>query len=78
MLMALSTTFIATIGQMPSTALNTVRTRQATRFSARKRSTLACIREKTSRALPPQPRTSSQWSASVFTRGDYRPDGPAT
>ena len=67
MLMALRTTFIATIGQMPRTALKTIRIRHATRLSARKRSTRACMREKTRSALPPQPSTSSQ-----FTRGDYR------
>ena len=37
--------FIATIGQISRTALNTTSTTQATRLSTRKRSTLACIRE---------------------------------
>jgi len=39
------TMFIATIGQMPSIALKITRMMQATRFSSRKRSTLACISE---------------------------------
>jgi hypothetical protein len=40
-----STAFIATIGQMPSSALNATSTRLATRFSTRNRSTRACSSE---------------------------------
>jgi O-antigen/teichoic acid export membrane protein len=54
------TTFIATIGQICRIALKTIRMRQATRLSTRKRSTRACINEKISSADPTQPSASNQ------------------
>ncbi len=45
MLMPASTEFIATIGQMPSSALKTTSTRLAIRLSTRNRSTRACNSE---------------------------------
>ncbi len=60
MLMALVTALRPTIGQTSMIALKTRSATPAARLSTRKRSTRCCISEKTSRALPPHPSTSSQ------------------
>ena len=61
-------TFIATIGQISSAALNAVRTTQAKRLRTRKRRTRACITEKISSADPHQPTRSSQDIPSGYLR----------
>src|SRR5688500_15982173 len=70
-LISASTAFIPTMGHTSMIALKTSRITQAIRFSVRNRSTPAWRSENTSRALPPQPRMSSQWSPSQFTAAGY-------